>query len=321
MSNRLILTIPMRPIAGARFQPTGFPDLGAATFTRFVDGEAEPALLVESEQSVANHLERMGWDGATNGPVGPLAGLPYVEVLAVDGEFLTSSRLEAHRLSSAFVRESTIQGEATIDWLKARLGLREDRPLAAREIAAALFRLDPLCLIHGVFFADPKLPGQPKVTRALTGIVEAYGVEPADAGGVKRELVQHRNTDAAGSSEGYGSIPFHRTLWTAREIVFSVVLDTAQFRSYGLSADATKLLEAIAVWELRALLDHGMRLRTRCDLIPVDGASIPLPSLDEAAGEVERLVKATAAEHGGAVHRVTWQAPTKKAKKKGDPES
>lgn len=45
-ANRLLLTVPLRPVQGDRFQPTGFPSLGAATYqTR--DGAK---LLVESAQ-------------------------------------------------------------------------------------------------------------------------------------------------------------------------------------------------------------------------------------------------------------------------------
>ena len=42
-SNRIISEIELRPILGNRFQPTGFPDLGAATFQRA--GLAGPGVL------------------------------------------------------------------------------------------------------------------------------------------------------------------------------------------------------------------------------------------------------------------------------------
>ena len=46
------------PLQGKRFQPTGFPSLGAATF-QTADGLG---LLVESAQSMANRIELTVWD-------------------------------------------------------------------------------------------------------------------------------------------------------------------------------------------------------------------------------------------------------------------
>jgi CRISPR-associated protein Csb1 len=52
---RLLLQAKLKPVQGARFQPTGFPDLGAATF----DGPGgEKMLLLESAQSMANRLRQ-----------------------------------------------------------------------------------------------------------------------------------------------------------------------------------------------------------------------------------------------------------------------
>ena len=50
-ANRTMLEADLAPVAGSRFQPTAFPDLGAAEF-QAADGIK--ALLVESAQSVAN---------------------------------------------------------------------------------------------------------------------------------------------------------------------------------------------------------------------------------------------------------------------------
>jgi CRISPR-associated protein Csb1 len=48
---RLLLKAALKPIQGTRFQPTGFPDLGAATY----DGpDGRKMILVESAQSMAN---------------------------------------------------------------------------------------------------------------------------------------------------------------------------------------------------------------------------------------------------------------------------
>src|SRR3972149_8225679 len=64
-TNRLLFSVPLRPVQGDRFQPTGFPSLGAATY-QTMDGQK---LLVESAQSMANRLEMACWDTAKNAPV------------------------------------------------------------------------------------------------------------------------------------------------------------------------------------------------------------------------------------------------------------
>ena len=66
---RLLLKATLQPLQGTRFQPTGFPDLGAATY----DGpDGKKMLLVESAQSMANRLEAVCWDSVADDWVGPL---------------------------------------------------------------------------------------------------------------------------------------------------------------------------------------------------------------------------------------------------------
>jgi CRISPR-associated protein Csb1 len=296
--SRFLIDVPLAPAIGSRFQPTGFPDIGAAEFQRpstRPDGSTGwvACLLVESAQSMANRLEGMAWDSAINAPVPVVGGIPYVRVVAQeDGRYLTSSRVEAHRLASAFVKDSKLAGQSMVAVIGERLGLRDDTPTPQHHVARAIFALDPLCLIHGVFFADAKWPGQPKVARALTGFVEAIDVQRADSGGVKRDHVRHKLQEGAGgTSEGYGSVPFHRTEWTAAQLTASFSLDRRQLRSYGLGEAATALLESIALWEIRSLLDAGLRLRTACDLEPIDSDVIAtngerLPSLFELEGRI-----------------------------------
>lgn len=326
---RQLIDVELVPVIGSRFQPTGFPDIGPARFdrpTRNGDGRPgrpEPALLVESAQSMANHLEAVGWDRGAQQSVPQLAGLPYVRVVAQDGRYLTSSRTEAHRLASAFIKDSQLDGTNMKDVIRERLGLRDDTPLAPRDIARAVLALDPLCLIHGVFFAEAAKtwPGQPRITRALTGCVEATGVTEAVSGGVKRDDVCHQKGENAGAREGYGSIPYHRTEFTADSIVASFCLDLQQIASYGLPGPATDLLVALGQWEIRALLDHGLRLRTACDLerttdAVVDRTGRPLPSYEDLAGELRRLVAASAEWlGGGGALEVVWQGGEKRSKK------
>lgn len=322
---RQLFDVDLEPISGSRFQPTGFPDIGASVFKRpeRVDGHVEwvDALLVESAQSVANHLEGVGWDRGENAPVPVLAGLPYVRVVDRDGNYLTSSRTEAHRLASAFVKDSTLEKKPMLEVMRERLGLQDDTPLAPREIAAAIFALDPMCLVHGVFFADKAWPGQPKIARALTGFVEAIDVRDAVSGGVKRDEVRHSIGDGeAGASEGYGPVPFHRTEWTAAQIVASFSLDLSQIAAYGLGPDAEALLVAVARWEIRSLLDGGLRLRTACDLVPIDDeivdrAGAPLPAAEDLGAEISARSRACADQLGvrGPLD-VEWKKPAPKSR-------
>lgn len=323
LDNRQLFDIQLKPVTGSRFQPTGFPDIGAATFTAF-DGDGQvDALVVESAQSMANRLEGTAWDPATDDQVDVLEGLPYVRVVHDDdGEYLTSSRTEAHRLASAFIKDATLDGADMKVVIRDRLGLRDDRPVAPRTIAKAVLALDPLCLIHGVFFAEnAKIwPGQPRIVRALTGQVEALGVKAAHLGGVKRDHVRHGITDTGGSAEGYGTIPFHRTEYTAERIVANVNLDLAQVRSYGLGADATDLLIAIARWEVAALFGQPVRLRTACDLETtepsiVDRGGVALASLEALGGEVRSGIESCRDLLGdGGPLVVQWKAKRKAGK-------
>lgn len=99
-SPRLLFEIPLRPLQGQRFQPTGFPGLGAATFQT----ARGACLLVESAQSMANRLELSCWDEAAQDLKPELQGLSHVRVTRKGG-FLTDTVLESHRLNSPYLLE------------------------------------------------------------------------------------------------------------------------------------------------------------------------------------------------------------------------
>lgn len=324
MPRRELISVDLVPIAGSRFQPTGFPDIGAATFSKpAVEGWTR-ALLLESSQSMANHLEARGWDAGANQPVDTLAGLPYVRVVSdTDARFLTSSRTEAHRLASAFVRDAKLNGASMSEVLRERLALQKDVPVAPRDIARAIFSLDPFCLIHGVFFAVKDWPAQPKIARALTAFVEAVDVQEAISGGVKRDDVRRTTAEGSGASEGYGFVPFHRTEYTARTITASFCLDLDQLASYGLPSPATDLLRDLALWEVASLLEAGFRPRTACDLVPINPDAVPLPAVAELADRIRAGVNSSVDLLGeGGPLEVRWQVQPKQAKKpsEGDDE-
>lgn len=320
-TKRTIIEVPLRPIIGSRFQPTGFPDLGAAVFDRPGPEGVERMLLLESPQSMANRLEGTSWDDASQEPVQMFADLPYVRVVHDDDDrFLTSSRNEAHRLASAFVRQSTLDDVDMVEVIVERLGVADDTPIDHRQVANAVFELDPFCLVHGVFFSDSEIAGQPKISRAVTGIIEAGGVDEAISGGVKRDHVRHSlGEKEGGTAEGYGSVPFSRIEYTAEYITASFVIDLAQLDSYGLPDERRRLLEAIAHWEIRSLLDGGLRLRTACDLVPVDeNAEIPgLHDLDDLEAEIPELVsRCIATMPSSGPLEVRWAGGKKKKAKK-----
>jgi CRISPR-associated protein Csb1 len=304
---RTVLEADLTPIAGSLIQPTGFPDLGAAEF-------GDNRLLVESAQSMANWLESTTWDSAANDQVAEFAeaGIPHVKVVDPQGAFLSSSRLEAHRLASAYIMTGTVSGTTGEKWLEEQLGLAKGRPLDHRSVARACFRLDPLSLIHGVFFARKAWPWQPRIARAVTSFIEASGVKPAVSGGVKRDVVINEAKGGA-TADGYGTVPHHRVEYTADTITAYFTMDRAQFRSYGLSEPATALLEAIADFEIASLLDQGLRLRTRCDLVVRAVTKGDRPDAAEAAARIAKFASDAKGELGP-VTEVVWSESARAAK-------
>jgi len=304
---RTVFEADLTPVAGSLFQPTGFPDLGAAEF-------GDNRLLVESAQSMANWLESTTWDIAVNDQVPELAeaGIPHVKVVDPQGAFLSSSRLEAHRLASAYVMSGIITDVSGEKWLEGQLGLAKGRPLDYRAVARACFRLDPLSLVHGVFFARKSWPWQPRISRAVTSFIEASGVKPAVSGGVKRDVVINEAKGNA-TAEGYGTVPHHRVEYTADTITAYFTVDRAQFRSYGLSEPATALLEAIADFEIASLLDRGLRLRTRCDLVVRAVTKGERPDAAEAAARIAKFASDAKSELGP-VTEVVWSESARIAK-------
>jgi CRISPR-associated protein Csb1 len=302
-STRTVLRIDLEPIAGSRFQPTGFPDLGAATF----DSPAGESLVVESVQSMANRMEATTWDEAAQAPTPAVAALPYVRVVDPNGDFLTSSRVEAHRLNAAYITSGKVDGTLMLDVMRDRFKLVTGKPLNNRAVAQAVYELDPVSLVHGVFFPQQVWAWQPKIARAVTMFIDAVGVRAAVSGGVKKDSVFNTSKDAEGQSskEGFGMVPHHRTEYTAERITAHAVIDHQQIRAYGLSPQATGLVEALAAYEVAAVLSTGLRLRTACDLVVVDADRHKLPDLGTASEALSAAIETARAELGS-VTEVAW---------------
>lgn len=292
---RLLLEVDLTPVQGTRFQPTGFPDLGAADYQT---SSRKRMLIVESAQSMANRLEAVCWNDGDSRVIDKLDGIPYVESTLPD-ETKTNSVLEAHRLNSPYIVNS--EG---FDSIREAIGFVKNKPFDRRKLAKALARYDLFSLLHGVFLE--KVGGVVRLPRALSAFIEAEDVAVAPAGGVKIDRVQPgttgESTPYGKAKDGYGNVPYHRDEYSAERIVAYFNLDLAQLRGYALGSNVTQLLIAIALFKIQRFLRDGLRLRTACDLEPASELkvkrpeSFEMPALDEIETALPALIK-DAKEH------------------------
>jgi CRISPR-associated protein Csb1 len=319
-SPRLLVTVPLAPVQGSRFQPTGFPGLGAATF-QTAQGTS---LLVESSQSMANRLETAVWDDSAQAPVAALRGVSHVTVTR-KGKFFTDTMLEAHRLNSPYLLEGS--NESFKNRLKQDLGeLGGEGPVDRRKLATALFKYDLGSLIHGVFLAKKELAGgRLRVARALSAFIEADGVRVAASGGVKNDHVNPQGD----TKQGYGNVPFSRDEFTADRIQLYVNLDLALLRGYGLDPAQVDLLVLTSLYKVARVVEGGLRLRTACDLeragegalVASRPAGFTLPT----TAALEPLLAAQIAACAGAMVQATHtyddELKSAKGKDEGDDDS
>ncbi len=313
---RLLLEAHLQPLQGTRFQPTGFPNLGAATYE---GPNGERMLLVESAQSMANRMETVCWDNSADDWVEPLRGLPLVKVVrkskGKDGkeieEPLTNTVLEAHRINSPYILEG--KDKSVLQSLKSQLAELEEGPVDIKKLAAVLLKLDTNALIHGVFLAKSDLAGgRLRLPRALSSFIEAEEVKEAQSGGVKNDHVN----PSGDTGKGFGNVPFARSEFTSAKIIAYFNLDVAQIRAFGLGDSVSQLLITLALFKIQALLNSGLRLRTACDLeVKESGIVVKrptdfvLPTLAELKTALPILITAVAKEQkwpDNRVIRVNW---------------
>jgi len=286
---RLLLEAKLKPIAGTRFQPTGFPDLGAAQY-KLPDGA--DMLLVESAQSMANRLEAVCWNG--DDWVAPLKGLPCVVVTDKTGGVLTNSVLEAHRLNSPYILEG--KDKSFLETLKKELAVGDLAPVNLKLLSQTLLKYDVNSLLHGVFLAKSEIAGgRMRLPRALTAFIEAKNITVVASGGVKNDSLN----PSGDTGKGFGNVPFHREEFCG-EMTAYFTLDLALIRGFGLGQAAEQLLIALAIFKIRRFLRDGLRLRTACDLELEEElqvkrpAGFKVPSLDDLEKELPALIKAAA---------------------------
>lgn len=299
---RLLLEADLKPIQGTRFQPTGFPDLGAAAY----DGpDGRPMLLVESAQSMANRLEAVCWDTMADRWNQPLQGLSVIKVVDENGKSLTNSVLESHRINSPYILEG--KDKSVFDKLKAELSDMEEGAVDIRKLAKVLLSLDANALIHGVFLAKKELSGgRFKLPRLMSAFIEATDANVAQSGGVKNDHVN----PSGDTAKGFGNVPFSRDEYTAPTITAYFNIDLTQLRGFGLGSKVEQLLLTIMLYKIRRFFDEGMRLRTACDFDLADlrvtrPRTFVVPELAEIEGALPALIQAVASEGAFAEPRVT----------------
>lgn len=304
--SRLLMEARLQPVQGKRFQPTGFPDLGAAVF----ETNEGTRLLVESAQSMANRLEAVCWDAEKQDLVKPLQGLSYVRVENKDGSYLTSSLTEAHRLNSPYMLES--KDTSFMQRLKKESDTFSTGAIDRQKLADMVIKYDFGALLHGLFLAKTELAGgRLRIERVISAFIEAENVKVAASGGVKNDQV-----DPSGdTAKGFGNVPFQRDEYTAGNIVAYFNIDLAQIRGYRMGPDVSRLLVLVALFKIRALLDQGLRLRTACDLEVVGTPVVKrpegfaLPSYSEIVAELPGAIAACSNKFVGerGVTRVTFE--------------
>lgn len=287
---KLLIEAELKPVQGSRFQPTGFPDLGAALY----DTKEGACLLVESAQSMANRMEAVVWDVAGQDLVPSLQGLSYVRV-EQDGKYLTSSITEAHRLNSPYILS---KGKGLSDELSKSLAADGNMPIDREKFVNELLRLDVSSLIHGVFLE--KMGGRYRLSRALSAFIEAEGVRVAQSGGVKNDNVNPQGA----AKDGFGNVPFARQEFTADKITAYFNIDVAQIHGYGLGEEVEKLLLLLSLFKVRGVLESGLRLRTACDLDVVNvqvtrPTGFQLPELAELEKALPEAIQACRAKMAG----------------------
>lgn len=299
---RLLIEAELKPMQGSRFQPTGFPNLGHAVYDAPGAEKSTRMLLVESAQSMANHLEGycrttgqpICWDPVTDDWVEPLKGLPVVKVVDKDDKPLTNSVLEAHRINSEYIARS--KGFSPIS---EEISFKKDRPFnLIKQLVPVLLKYDPNSLIHGIFLEE--IGGVIRLPRTLSAFIEAHDIDIAPSGGTKVNRVE------PGIKGGEGNVIYSRDEFTGR-IVAYFNLDLAQIRAFGLGSNANNLLIAISLFKIQKFFRLGLRLRTACDLELVESthkatnpkikpSSFQLPRLEDLEKELPTLIDAVRQE-------------------------
>lgn len=281
----------MRPAQGDRFQPTGFPDLGAAVYELPGGGRR---LLIESSQSMANRFESalLGSDGHLHPD---FKGISYLKTLISGAtETFVTSLTEPHRVNSPWFMSDE---KFKTDFSKLA-SYSKGSPLDWEKIGRAIFYYDVNSLLHGCFLANLE-DGRVKVPRALSAFIEADNPREALSGGVKFNPIDPTGKIRAADydKDVYGNVPFQRLEYTAERITAYFSFDLSLLRGLGLEKSALELLIALGLYKVRYFLNSGARLRTACDLLPLgepvfqSPSGFQLPSKEDLLKTVQQKIR------------------------------
>lgn len=284
----LVLTATFEPIAGDRFQPAGFPEIGHVIYKApRKDGSTENVCIVDSAASMANHLETICQRSAHDlDLVDDLSGMPYIRCVtgALENnklpsdkrETIVTSLTEGHRIASSYFLDGAAlkpdgskgNGKFEAD-LVAKFGIvlpgsskAHPPPEKWWDVFKGIFEIDPNSLVHGVLFPQWQI----KIPRALTAHLEAFGAGRVDRSGVK--------FDRLGKTTS-GQPIFAVDDATAESIRATFVIDVSLIRSFGrkkgettlgLSEKQQEFLVALALWKIQQILASPFRFRSGCHL-------------------------------------------------------
>ncbi|MEI9479904.1 MAG: type I-U CRISPR-associated RAMP protein Csb1/Cas7u [Deltaproteobacteria bacterium] len=295
---RLLLEVELEPVQGARFQPTGFPDLGAAVYER---PDRMRMILLETAQSMANRFEEVCLDGGGPKIAKELNGLPYihVELKGKDISTETSSLVEAHRINSPFIMNP--QHKDFQNKFKEMAGYAKGKPIDWKKVGKAIFYYDTNSILHGTFMANLE-DGRIKVPRALTGYIEAEDIREAASGGVKNNPIDPTGKIRAEEYDKnvYSNVPYHRMEYTAGKITAYFNFDLSLIDGIGFDPAARNLLIALGLYKIQRFIRTGLRLRTACDLKMKGGIRVtapekfPLPAEEELLKVIQKEILACA---------------------------
>lgn len=280
-ADRILITANLQVAEGFgdRLQPASFPNLGPCLY-KLPDGSDR--LVLDTAQAVANWLEYICWPEGTNSYIQEFANVPSVVVLDGDRDnaFLTSSVLESHRLNSRYIYEAKLQDYLEdnhpefLRLLADYFGFEDSRPFHRGKLLNRLFRLDPGCIIHGVFLAGGKgfkgVGGRVSSPRVLSAHVTASDPRPVNLAGTYNDRVSALH-----------NVPHASQQYAPKQIEAQFSVHVGDLKSYAaesaddyhLTPNQIKFLIGFALRKVQLLLDkRELRPRSWCVLtVPKNG--------------------------------------------------